>query len=342
MWGLQKKYLFFGIFFWILIAISPFLEDFRLWAVRSMGWNAFATNEEKIITHEYDSIEHGLYERVILEAKDGCKRNAILTIRPHARGNLVLCHPATFDKEFMKVFVDKVFKDYNCIRFDFRRHGEDAALHYSTCGKKEIYEVEAAVRVLKQHEKTQNLPIYGFGISLGAAVLIQAESKMKLFEGLILQSTFERLSLQIRRTIPLFNFPPFRFFLFREPTRFYLQKMYGVRLNRINPIKSIKKIAIPIFLMHAQDDSYIPFDAFRALYESGEGNIVRTWTPTTGGHTTLYALRPEEFEQECLAFLDSLQRKVDDTNVLIDIHNPLHDQVCDGYRMSLTATTSMQ
>lgn len=342
MWGLQKKYMVFGVIIWFVLGTSPLFDTIRLWTVHSLGWEWAATTEEKIITHEYDATEHGTYERIVLKTEDGCQRNGVLTLRPNARGNIVLCHPATYDKEFMKVFVDKVFVDYNCIRFDFRHHGDDALQHYSTCGKKEIYEVEAALDILKKHDQTKDMPTYGFGISLGAAVLIEAESKKHSFDALILQSTFEKLSLQIRRKIPLFNFPPFRFFMFREPTRFYLQKVYGVRLNRITPMKSIQKISIPIFLMHAQDDVYIPFEAFQTLLASGGGNIVRTWAPITGGHTTLYAMKSKEFKQECSSFLRSLERKSRYDNVLTDAHNPLHDRVCNGYRMSLTATTSDQ
>lgn len=142
---------------------------------------------------------------VILNTRDGLQRKGILSICPNAKGNVVLCHPATYDKSFMEFFDQHIFKDYNCIRFDFRWHGENKKKQYCTLGKYEIYEVESAVNILNNHPNTQSLPIYGFGISLGAAVLIETESRFNLFDGLILQSSFESLRMQVRRITSLHN-----------------------------------------------------------------------------------------------------------------------------------------
>lgn len=321
----------------VISLANPVFQKVKQWYKRWAKTQESSTPYEVDMPH--NSVGCSIDERLVLNAQDGCVRKGVLTLRPNARGNIVLCHPATFDKEFMKQFVDEVFTEYNCLRFDFRRHGDDATTHYSTCGKKEVYEAEAAVNHLKNHPATKHLPTYGFGISLGAAVLIQAESQKNLFDGLILQSTFERLSLQIRRTVPLFNFPPFRFFMFREPTRFYLQKRYGVRLHRINPIKAIRKITVPMFLIHAQDDACISFEAFEALKEAGGCNIVRTWTPETGEHTKLYSHRPEEYKLECRAFLDSLTYAHLRPTIMYDTAQPACDHAFDGYRVSLTTTT---
>jgi pimeloyl-ACP methyl ester carboxylesterase len=337
----MKQYKTYRFWFFIFLTLVPFFVagPMRRWLVKEYNWTFLATNQE-LLLKKYTVFEHGTYEKILLETKDGCKRKGVLTLRPQAKGVVILCHPATFDKEFMKVFVDEVFTEYHCLRFDFRRHGEDAGLYYSTCGKKEVYEIEAAVDYVRNHLMTRGLPIYGFGISLGAGILVEAESKKPMFDGLILQATFDRLGLQIRRRVPFLNFPLIRPFIFFEPARFYLQKMHGVRLNRVNPIVSIKKISIPIFLIHAQDDAYIPFEAFQSLQKAAGGNVVKTWTPLSGGHTKLYSARPKEYARECVEFLDSLQKKEKVHGALFDKSNLFQESACEGYRMSLTATMS--
>lgn len=242
---------------------------------------------------------------VILKTRDGLERKGVLSLNPNAKGNIVLCHAASYTKESMEDFDEKVFTDYNCLRFDFRRHGENNKKQYATLGKYEVYEVEAAVKIFKENEKTKNLPVYGFGISLGAAVLIESESKFHLFDGLILQSSFESLRKQIKRTYKFYSLPLMHNLIFREPTKFLAKKRYRLKLYKVNPVHSIKNISVPIFLMHAKNDSYIAFEAFEALYRASK-TVTKTWTPEGGFHTKIYKTYPNEYAKHCNDFLNDI------------------------------------
>jgi len=247
-------------------------------------------------------------EKIILTTKDGLKRHAIITTQPNAKGNIVLCHPATRDKEYMKEYQDKLFPNYNCIRFDFRRHGEDSENQYSTIGLNEANEVEAAVEIFKKRDNTKKLPIYGFGISLGAAALIQAESKKHMFNGLILQSSYEKLKYQIKRMVSFYNLPLMDIFIFTFPVNMYVKTKYRIKLRSNNLVKEIKKIKTPIFLIHAKNDSFIPISAFEDLKKAASTTIKKTWTPEDGKHTKLLNIYPELYHQQCSEFLENLQQ----------------------------------
>lgn len=244
----------------------------------------------------------------VLLTEDGIERNAVLTLRKGAKGNIIMCHPAAYDKEFMVPYKDAVFAQYNCFRFDFRRHGEHSRKQYSTLGRKEVYEVFAAIELLRNRKETKDLPTFGFGVSLGASVLLRAEADRPFFKGLILQAPFESLSKQIQRTFPVFEKPILKSFMFREPVRTYAKLKYRLNLRNIKPVDSIAKIRVPIFLIHAQDDPVVPFEAFMALRKNGR-SIVQTWTPPIGRHTELFMTFPDLYTRRCNSFLHRIMVK---------------------------------
>ena len=262
-----------------------------------------------------------IQKKVILQTKDGLERVGILTFRKNARGNIIMCHPAAYDKSFMIPYEEKVFSFYNCLRFDFRRHGENSAGQCSTIGKREVFEVEAALEILKQHPETKNLPTYGFGVSMGAATLIEAEQKLHAFDGLILQAPFASLRDQIRRSLPLFDGPIVHNFIFREPVRLYAKLKYNIRLCKVYPERSIKNVTCPIFLMHAKNDDVVPFEHFCRIKKSGN-SIIATWTPKAGQHTALFKTFPDLYTKKCNAFLNYVSRTRGHLNYIVT-HNQL-------------------
>ena len=190
--------------------------------------------------------------------------------------------------------------------FDFRRHGEACQGQYSTIGKKEIYEIEAAVALLQEEPECASLPRFGFGISMGGAALIEAQSKnSQLFDGLIIQSTFESLHRQAQRTFPLYRLPFFNLLIYAEPSRFFARMQYGVHIFKITPAKAIKAIKVPIFLIHGKRDKVIRFDAFKKLKKAGK-SIIKTWTPDSDKHTELYKELPETFIKHSNDFLQEV------------------------------------
>ncbi len=244
-------------------------------------------------------------ERTTFVTRDGVRRNAILLLRENARGNVVLCHSAMHNKESMLPYAKQLFASFNCLTFDFRRHGEQIGRQYSTSGKKEIYEIEAAVKFLNDRSDTRDLPLYGFGVSMGAAYLIEAESKVKRFDGLILQSCFETLRKQIKRQYGFFRIPLMHNLIFREPILTIAARRHNLKLRKLYPMHSIAKVDTPILLIHAKNDDFISFEAFAKLRDNGK-NVVQTWTPDDGRHTKILEMLPEEYLAQCEQFFAKL------------------------------------
>lgn len=248
---------------------------------------------------------HATHEHEIdLITSDGLRRKGIFKVAENAKGSIVLCHPAAYHKEFMTAYNDILFEDFHTIRFDFRRHGQDADDQYTTMGKKEANEVRSAVHFLRSDERTKNLPIFGFGISMGAAALVEAQSKTPLFDGLILQSMFDALGNQFKRLSSFYRMFPL--LIFRQPTTFLARSQYRWDLCKVKPVKQLPQVDIPICLIHAQNDHFIPFDNFRRLYKSAKKHISHVWTPSQGKHTEILKNDAITYKETCQNFLKSV------------------------------------
>ncbi len=252
---------------------------------------------------------------VSITTEDGYVLKGVFTRREKAKGTVLLCHPATYNKEYMTDYEQHLFHSYNCFRFDFRRHGELA--HQSsvstgkkaccTLGKKEVLDIQAAISYIKSLPEAEHLPLYGFGISMGGVALIQDQALHQQFDALILQAPFDTLNNQVKRHRSIFTLPPFHFFLFKEPGRWIVQKKYGIHLSHVSPLESIAKIEKPIFIIHSEDDRLIPVRVCSRLKKAAKKcTFFKSWTPRRGGHTGTFRLFPEKYKRKCLAFLEKV------------------------------------
>jgi len=299
-------------------------------------------NQSLALTHTNPEIAH--HENITIKTKDGLVRDAVLTTRKNAHGNIVMCHPAAYDKDFMIPYTERVFSYYNCIRFDLRRHGNYGKKECTTLGRREVHEVNAAADFIKNHPETKGLPTYGFGISLGATILIEAESQKHQFDGLILQAAFESLREQIKRTFPFFkNVPLVHNLIFREPIRFIVQQRYKIRLCKVNCVESMRKVNTPIFLMHSQNDPVVSFVAYEKLKSAGNHCIKKTWAPKVGRHTELFKTLPDLYTKKCNSFLQKISENKKHINSNLVKNSPdkieIKDLTENHGDFSLTSTT---
>jgi alpha-beta hydrolase superfamily lysophospholipase len=248
-------------------------------------------------------------QKITLQTRDGLKRKAILTLHKNAKGNVVLCHPAATDKEFMKAYAEELFPNYNTIRFDFRWHGENNENQFTSFGHDEVAEVEAAANIFKNIEATQKLPMYGFGISMGAVALIELEGKKHTFDGLILQSCYEKLRNQIQRMFGFYRLPLMHNLIFRKPSTIFARKKYKINLQPTNPIYTIGNIKVPIFLIHAYNDHFIPVKVSQKLEKAAKKSIKMVWRPKNGKHTTILEAYPKIYPKKINKFLNRVSHE---------------------------------
>lgn len=228
-------------------------------------------------------------------------RKGILILRPQALGTVVVCHGFTQSKH-EAVFFRTFFPHFNILAFDFRAHGDLIDGQYSTIGNDEIYDVKGAVDFVKAHPDLQGKPIIGFGFSMGAVSLLQAQAEFSdLFHAMIMDSPFDSSSdcmatcIDKMLTVKLFGQK------YRIPGRKIMMKcLYCERLQPVMrqvfryaagfknltaktkfvpvlPIENAPKITIPCLFITCENDQKVPVGCVRRLYNAVCAPYKRLW-----------------------------------------------------------------
>lgn len=225
-------------------------------------------------------------------------RKGLLILRPAAKATVVVMHAYTSNKVDTNL-LRLVFPSYNLLLFDFRGHGECVHDQCSTLGHDEVLDVFAAVDYVRSHQKTKDLPIIGYGFSMGASTAIEAQAMdEKLFDALVLDCPFDSSQKLVSRgvdrivgkvRIPLFNIEfdlpgrsfveDFAFNEYIQPIVLFVLKIFAsmdssavpTRPKPICPAESSKKIKIPCFFITCVSDKTVPFDAVYEDFQNVQG-----------------------------------------------------------------------
>lgn len=263
------------------------------------------------------------------ESKDSDKlleRNGILTIRPHAKATILMCHGFMCNKHDTG-FLRFIFKDYHVMTFDFRAHGEKIDDQCCTFGKEEVNEVHAAVDYVRKHKDLQKLPLIVYGFSMGAvaSILAQAENP-KLFDAMVLDCPFDTTDNIIQRGIEKLKIAiwgyeiglPGSSFLKEYAYTPYVQsllkyffktvaKMDSSNINAqmfpISTLDAIKKITVPIFIIGCVNDEKVPPKALLNMYNNSPAKIKKLWITEGVRHYDSFFFNPELYAYEVNDFI---------------------------------------
>lgn len=239
---------------------------------------------EKRIKEKMESVRSRLKKmynasEVRFTTDDGLVIAGMLVVRENAQRNVIICHGYMGSKERMASFIDMFPRD-NVLLFDFRAHGESEG-NFISIGYREQADVCAAVQFLQSNAQTKGLSICGLGISMGAASLIRAASEGAPFDALVLDSSFARLndhvgeSFAIRTGLPRFPFLSIMSYMFRWTS--------GFSIADVNPCDQIKKVACPVFVIHAKDDEVIAVYHAHEIYNNA-GSKKKLWLVDSKRH----------------------------------------------------------
>jgi alpha-beta hydrolase superfamily lysophospholipase len=186
----------------------------------------------------------------------------------------------------------------NVLAFDFRGHG-DSGGHTSTFGHREIRDLEAAEAYLGGRFPDQ--PVLLVGVSLGAAVSLQALPRLPHVRGVWSEGAFARLGNVIRHQFA--GVPG----TLRGPLvhLYYLLGWVdcGLWVPSVNPVEDVRGVAVPIYFCHAEEDALIPVTEGQALYEGYSGPKTRWWV-AGASHYNVRQRNHEEYLRRLRAFLE--------------------------------------
>ena len=177
---------------------------------------------------------------------------------------LIILHGYPFDKGNIMQATYFLADHFNLLYFDFRYFGESQG-KYTSVGYHEQKDLKAAVAFLKQRNFTK---IGSLGFSLGAATILMTNSPQ--IKAIVADSSYANIDKMIKRTY--FIFPSITKMPFIWLTKLYAFISLRINTSKISPLKEIPNIQAPILLIHATEDTQIPVENSKLLYEASNKN----------------------------------------------------------------------
>jgi alpha-beta hydrolase superfamily lysophospholipase len=241
-------------------------------------------------------------QEVRFRTADGVRLAGWFIAHPEARGDVVLCHGHGRNRGHLAGLIPTLRQlRLNVLAFDFRGHGASGG-ETSTFGNREVRDLAAAVAWL--HARGPRKPLFLVGVSLGAAVILQALPGLEGVAGVWTEGAFAHLAGVIER--PFAVLPD----ALRHPVvrTFCLLAWLdcGLSVGDANPVRSLARTHVPIFFCHGRQDELVPLQEGRALYQACRGPRRRWWVEGASHYNVRqrnreeYLSRLRGFLQECL------------------------------------------
>jgi dipeptidyl aminopeptidase/acylaminoacyl peptidase len=238
----------------VLIAFS-FLVIVSLWGFYS------SIRPPRIISRLTPGNLKIAYDAVSFTTADGLTlRGWYIPAAQRTEKTVILLHGYPADKGNILPALAFLHEDFNLFLFDFRYLGESEG-SYSTAGAKEVEDLLAAVRFLKNRGITE-VGVWGF--SMGGAVALMAIEKAPEIRAVIAESSYASLAQMAFQLlpIPLLNYPV------AYLVGFWAKLFLGIDLGKVSPLESVRNAKVPILLIHSSADAVIPFSHARQLQEA--------------------------------------------------------------------------
>jgi len=210
--------------------------------------------ENRMIFHPSASIDHtpsevGLeFEDIFFTARDGVRLNGWFVPHREARSTLIWFHGNAGNighrVENIKWLHDRL--PMNIFIFDYRGYGRSQGLPSE---EGTYLDGAAALELMRKKLGADGAKkMILFGRSLGAAVATEMATRFES-QGLILESPFVSIAAMARVLFPFLPIGPL------------LRTQYDVRAT-------IKKIKVPLLVLHGDRDEIIPFEQGKLVFEA--------------------------------------------------------------------------
>lgn len=267
-------------------------------------------------------------------SQDTFTRKGFLAIRPDALGTVIICHGYTHSKH-EAFFFKMLFSHFNVLAFDFRGHGELIEKgQFSTIGRDEMYDVQGAVKFVQTLPQCMGKPMIGFGFSMGAVSLLQAQAEFgNLFDMLILDSPFDSSSVCMERSIERWLTYSFLGKPHQLPGKTLMMKiLYSDKMRPVVkrffqwasgmdpykvptkfvpviPISNASKITIPCLFISCEQDKSVKVDSVLRLYDVVASPFKRLWITPGVKHCGSCLSQPERYAYKVNKFINSVFKK---------------------------------
>jgi len=186
---------------------------------------------------------------------------------------------------------------YGILTFDFRNHGTSEG-NVTSMGFHELKDARAAYRYLQEQPETDNVILWGH--SMGGAIATQLMAEVDA-TGLFIDATFAEFPSIVRAGTQLRGLPA-------TPVTEIVTTMYAVltqsNWTQMRPVDKIKDIEKPMLFFHGTNDLIIPISEAYDFVNANPNIQLEVFAG--GSHGDLYALEPDRYRKEVLAYLEQI------------------------------------
>jgi fermentation-respiration switch protein FrsA (DUF1100 family) len=152
-------------------------------------------------------------------------------------------------------------------------------------------------------ERFPDRPLFVVGISLGAAVSLQALPHLPEVRGVWSEGAFARLGTPVEnlfRPLPCWVRGPLLAIYYRLG-----QLDCGLWVPAVNPIDAVTGASVPVHFCHGRQDELVPFSEAEALDQAYPGPKAHWWVENAG-HDNVRQRNANEYRVRLRSFLAAL------------------------------------
>ena len=215
---------------------------------------------------------------------------------------IILLHGAGDSRKGMLGF-SRFFalRGYSTLAVDSRGHGVSGGpmVTYGLLERQDVHQWADYLLGLRPKAK-----LYGLGMSMGAAILIQALDTEPRFRSIAAECSYSTFRAAASERIPrLTGLPAF----FSRPVVsaafLYAQLRYDYVLDAISPLDSLKRTHTPVLLIHGLDDGRTAPEQSRELHAANPG-VSELWEVPGAKHVQASVVAQQEFEERVQRWFD--------------------------------------
>jgi len=197
-----------------------------------------------------------------------------------------------------KLFVltnELIAHNYRVLLVNTRNHGESDMDGYSTM-LKFSEDLMSAIKYIQQIY-TDEKRVVLLGHSLGAASSLYLCSKNQMIRAVVAISGFADLRNMLMVSFSKYKFPSWLISIIIK----YLEYKIGEKTENLSPHNSIKKIKVPVLLVHGKKDEIVPVDDFEKLRKQANKELLSSELFLNENHSSI--LNSKHLFQSVLQFL---------------------------------------
>jgi dipeptidyl aminopeptidase/acylaminoacyl peptidase len=242
-------------------------------------------------------------ESVAIAARDGVRLRAWNYTPDTPNGKaVILLHGIGSNRQDMVALGNLFLKNgYSALEPDLRGHGESGGL--ATYGVLEAGDTHAWVDWLEKTQRPSG--IYGFGASLGAAVLLESLKGESRFHAVVAESAYSDFPSiareRIRRMLP--GGTKWIAGPVVESGMAWARWHDGIDLRKASPAAAIRLTSTPILLIHGLADNRTSSDNSNRL--AAANPAIRLWLVPGSGHADAWKTSRMDFESQVLGWFGS-------------------------------------